>query len=166
MKCWYLIQTKTCQERLARENLERQGYTIYLPFAEIRRRRRGKTIRVIDPMFPRYLFIYLSDETDDWRPIRSTLGVTTLVRFGQVLAKVPGNLIASLRDRENDQGIQIIETPDYQSGDKVRIAEGPMEGYEGIFQCKTGKERVTVLLQIAEKAVSIQLSPEQIEPFN
>src|SRR3990170_842183 len=103
MKCWYLIQTKTCQERLARENLERQGYTIYLPFAEIRRRRRGKTIRVIDPMFPRYLFIYLSDETDDWRPIRSTLGVTTLVRFGQVLAKVPGNLIISLGTKSGSQ---------------------------------------------------------------
>jgi transcriptional antiterminator RfaH len=165
MKSWYLIQCKARQERLAQENLERQGYTTYLPFAEIRRRRRGRTVRVIDPMFPRYLFIHLSDETDDWRPIRSTLGVTTLVRFGQVPARIPDNLIASLRNRENEQGIQVLDNPDYQPGERVRIAEGPMEGYEGVFQACTGKERVTILLQIAEKAVSVQLTPDQIEPI-
>lgn len=165
MKSWYLIQTKTRQERIAQENLERQGYETYLPFAEIRRRKRGRTVRVVDPMFPRYLFIHLSDETDDWRPIRSTLGVTTLVRFGQVPARIPDNLIASLRNRENEQGVQIIETPEFQSGTKIRIAEGPMEGYEGIFQSQTSKERVTILLQIAEKTISVQLTPDQIEPL-
>ena len=165
MKCWYLIQTKSRQERLAQENLERQGYMTYLPFAEIRRRRRGKTIRVVDPMFPRYLFIHLSDETDDWRPIRSTIGVSTLVRFGQIPARVPDSLISTLRNRENEQGIQIIDTPDFQTGQNIRIAEGPMEGYEGIFQSKTGKERVTILLQIAEKSISIQLASDQIEPL-
>ena len=165
MKSWYLIQTKTRQERLAQENLERQGYETYLPFAEIRRRRRGRTVRVVDPMFPRYLFIQLSDETDDWRPIRSTLGVTTLVRFGQVPARIPDNLIASLRNRENEQGVQVIATPEFQSGTKIRIAEGPMEGYEGIFQSQTSKERVTILLQIAEKTISVQLTPDQIEPL-
>src|SRR5690606_36265914 len=165
MKSWYLIQTKTRQERVAQENLERQGYETYLPFAEIHRRRRGRTVRVIVPMFPRYLFIHLSDETDDWRPIRSTLGVTTLVRFGQVPARIPDNLITSLRNRENEQGVQVIETPEFQSGTKIRIAEGPMEGYEGIFQSQTSKERVTILLQIAEKTISVQLTPDQIEPL-
>ncbi|NIN33844.1 MAG: transcription/translation regulatory transformer protein RfaH, partial [Gammaproteobacteria bacterium] len=59
MKSWYLIHTKPRQEKLAEENLERQGYEIYLPMAEIRRKRRGRSVRVIDPMFPRYLFIHL-----------------------------------------------------------------------------------------------------------
>src|SRR5690606_32351433 len=129
----------------------------YLPFAEIRRRRRGKTVKTVDPMFPRYLFIWLSDKTDDWRPIRSTLGVTTLVRFGQKPARIPDNLISNLRSRENEQGIQVLDIPELQPGQKIRVAEGPMEGYEGVFQAHSGKERVTILLQIAEKAVSIQL---------
>lgn len=163
MKSWYLIQTKPRQERLAQENLERQGYTIYLPFAEIRRRKRGRTVRVVDPMFPRYLFICLCDETDDWRPIRSTLGVTNLVKFGQMPARIPDSLISSLRKRENEQGILIVTPPDYKIGEKVRIAEGPMEGYEGIFQSRTGKERVVILLQIAKKSIKIQLAADQVE---
>ena len=163
MKNWYLIHTKPRQERVAGEQLERQGYVIYLPFAPVRRRRRGRTIRVIDPMFPRYLFIHLSNETDDWRPIRSTIGVSTFVRFGDLPAKIPDNLIAELQVREDTDGIQVLPDLEYRRGDRVRIAEGPMEGYEGIFQCQTGKERVLLLLEIAQKAVKIELESGQIE---
>jgi len=165
MKCWYLIHSKPRQEKIARENLERQGYATYLPLAPIRRRRRGRTIRVVDAMFPRYLFIQLSDEIDDWRPIRSTIGVSSLVRFGNTPARIPDGLIDVLREREDAEGIQILSNPQFQQGDPVRIAEGPLEGYEGIFQCKTSNERVMLLLKIAEKSVCTQLNSDQIEPL-
>jgi len=163
VRSWYLIHTKPRQERLAKEHLERQGYEIYLALAPVRRRRKYRTIRVIDPMFPRYLFIRLSDKTDDWRPIRSTIGVSVLVKFGEVPAKLPNILIEKLRDREDDEGIQVLENTGFLKGDQARIAEGPFEGYEGIYQCKTGKDRVILLLKIAQKAVNIELSAEQIE---
>ena len=93
MEAWYLIYSKPQQERIARENLERQGYPSYLPLIRNRRRRQGRYISIIDPMFPRYLFVYLDDETDNWGPIRSTIGVTNLVRFGIWAARVPDSLI-------------------------------------------------------------------------
>lgn len=164
MKSWYLIQTKPRQEKLAEENLERQGYETYLPMAEIRRKRRGRSVRVIDPMFPRYLFIHLSDETDDWRPIRSTLGVASLVRFGQDPARIPNQLIDALRKRETESGYHKLEATTVAKGTPVRIAEGPFEGFEGLYQCSTGKERVVLLLQIAEQAVKIDVLASHIEP--
>lgn len=163
MKSWYLLQTKPRQERLAKEHLERQEYGTYLPLTLFRRKRRGKLIRVIDPMFPRYLFIHLSDETDDWRPIRSTIGVAALVRFGQEPARVPDNLIQCLRSREDAEGILIPSTKDYVPGDKLRIAEGPFEGYEAIFSCNTAKKRVIVLLKIAESFIKLELDQSLIE---
>jgi len=164
VKFWYLIHTKPRQERLAQENLERQGYTTYLPLAELRRRKRGRTTRVIDAMFPRYLFINLSDQTDDWRPIRSTIGVATLVKFGQVAAKVPEMLISIIQKRENSDGIHILTYKDFISGDKVRIAEGPMEGFEGIFQCKTGKERAILLIELIQNHIRVEVETDKIEP--
>ena len=74
MKAWYLIHSKPNQERVAQEQLERQDYETYLPLAHVRKRKRGRSYTDIAPMFPRYLFIKLSDQTDDWRPIRSTIG--------------------------------------------------------------------------------------------
>ena len=164
MKSWYLIYCKPQQERIAKENLERQGYVVYLPLAPVRRRRKGRTVRIIDPIFPRYLFIYLSDQTDDWGPIRSTIGVSSLVRFGQLPAKIPDSLIKGLRVREDSDGIQEIPEREFKSGDRVRIAEGIMEGFEAIFQCQKSNERVILLLKIAENIAKIEIESNLIEP--
>lgn len=163
MKSWYLIHSKPQQERVARDNLVRQGYDVYLPLAPVRRRRKGRTVRIIDPIFPRYLFIYLSDQTDDWGPIRSTIGVSALVKFGQVPAKIPDTLIGGLRVREDSEGIQKMPELGFKPGDKVRIAEGLMEGFEAIFQCQKSNERVILLLKIAENTAKIEIESSQIE---
>ena len=163
MKSWYLIHTKPRQEQIAKENLLRQGYEIYLPLAPVRRRRKKKITQVIEPMFPRYLFIQLSDQTDDWRPIRSTLGVSVLVKFGEVPAKIPVTLIQELRSREDESGVQVLEQKTLSKGDHVRIAEGPLEGYAGIYQCKTGKDRVMLLLEIAQQTINFTLPANKIE---
>ncbi len=89
MRAWYLVYSKPQQERVALENLERQGFTAYLPLVRARRRRQTRVVHVIEPMFPRYLFVNLSDLTDDWGPIRSTIGVSNLVRFGNEAARAP-----------------------------------------------------------------------------
>ena len=164
MDAWYLIYSKPQQERVAKENLERQGYQSYLPLVRSRRRRRGRYVSIIEPMFPRYLFVYLSDETDNWGPLRSTIGVANLVRFGMRAANVPNSLIEMMQDREQD-GVQRLDPPEYKAGDRVRIVEGVMAGYEAIFQAKTGKERVLLLLQFAEnKTARIQIGADYIEP--
>lgn len=163
MRAWYLIYSKPQQERIALENLERQGYPAYLPMIRNRRRRKGRYASVIEPMFPRYLFVHLSDQTDDWGPIRSTIGVANLVRFGMRAARVPDSLIATMLEREED-GVQQLAPPEAEPGDQVRIVEGVMAGYEAIFQAKTGKERVVLLLQLAEdKTARVQVNMDDIE---
>ena len=116
-------------------------------------------------MFPRYLFIHLSDKTDDWRPIRSTIGVANLVRFAQSPARAPDSLISTLKQREDDKGIQFLPDADFKQGDKVRVAEGPFEGYEAIFQTHSSKERVILLLKVAQKHINLKLDEALIEPL-
>ena len=166
MKSWYLIQAKPKSEELAKVNLERQGYETYLPLILGRAKKRGKTIKSIQPMFPRYLFIYLSDKTDDWGPIRSTLGVSTLVRFGMTAARVPEVLINALKKNENSSGIHELPTKRLSSGDKLLIVEGPFEGYEAILFSKKSNDRVIVLLKISESFVKVKLEQSVIQPLN
>ena len=164
MRAWYLIYSKPQQERVALDNLERQGYLSYLPLIRNRRRRKSRFVAIIEPMFPRYLFVHLSDETDNWGPIRSTIGVANLVRFGMQAARVPDNLIELMHQRD-EEGVQTLVTPEIKPGDQVRIVEGVMAGYEAIFQARTGKERVVLLLQLAEdRTARIQVSAHDIEP--
>lgn len=164
MKFWYLIYTKPNQEDVAKQNLERQAYDVYLPMSLIRRKKRGKVKRIIDVMFPRYLFIHLDDTTEDWGPIRSTIGVSTLVHFGVSAAKIPDNLIRALKDRENSEGVHDLLNRTFKKGEKVLVCEGLFEGYEGVLRSTDSQERVTLLLRIAENLVKVQLKQDSIEP--
>lgn len=160
------MQSKPQQELIAVENLQRQGFRTYLPKISQRRQKKGKTIRQIGPMFPRYLFIYLSNQTDDWGPIRSTIGVSSLIRFGLIPAKVPDSLIQNLITRENEEGLQPEIDKELIEGDLVRIAEGPFEGYEAIYNTKLADERVVILLNISEQHARLEISEHAIEKLD
>jgi len=163
MKSWYLIYSKHRGEKLAQEHLERQGYEVYLPLILGRIKRRGRTEKSIQPMFPRYLFIHLSDQTDDWGPIRSTIGVSNLVKFGINTAKVPENLITKFKENEQNKGFHDLPDVKLKFGDDLVIAEGPFEGYEATLLSQNSNERVTVLLKIVEKHIKIVLDQSLIE---
>ena len=162
-KSWYLVYTKPRQEEVAATNLTRQGYGVYLPHLRQARKRAGKRVFVVEPLFPRYLFIHLDSHTDNWIPIRSTLGVMSLVRFGAEPARVPDDLVARLKSREDDEALHEWAEPKLAVGDHVRVAEGPLAGYEGVLIAKSGRERVTLLLDMLGSQVRAQLGTSQLE---
>jgi len=162
---WYLIYTKPRNESLAREHLERQGYETCLPLLSRTSRRRGRYQTVIEPCFPRYLFINLNTATDNWAPIRSTIGVSRMVTFGGLPAQVPGDLVAQLRANEDEHGLQRWPEPDdFAPGTRVTIIEGPFAGYEGIFQARKGHERAAILLDIVGRNTLATLDIHNLKP--
>ena len=53
--------------------------------------------------------------------------------------------------------------PKMKEGDRVRVSEGPLKGYEGILLTKSGQARVMLLLEMLGKEVRTHLSSSQIE---
>ena len=149
MLSWYAVQTKPRQEAIAELNLERQGYQTYLPKILLRKRRRDKWTRVVEPLFPRYLFIQVNTKQQSLAPVRSTLGVTALVRFGHLLRPVPDEIIDFIRQAEDPDTHQhhADEWP-HQLGDEVQVLEGPFAGLTGIFQAQTGEQRALLLIDL------------------
>ncbi len=162
MQNWYLIFCKPRQERRAQVNLDRQGYTTYLPRILNRRQRAGQWVQVIEPMFPRYLFIQLDDLADDWAPIRSTFGVTCMVRFGYQVPVVPATIVAGIEARETDEGYHVAPELDFREGERVRVLRGPMAGLEGIFTARSSRERVLILLDMLGRSVGVQIDGDLI----
>lgn len=162
-RSWYLVCCKPRQERLAQENLERQRFETYLPLVRQLRRRAHRRVTVVEPLFPRYLFIHLDPERDNWGPIRSTIGVTSLVRFGDQPAQVPNTLIDELQAHEAPDGIHDLPSRGFRKGQKVRIEEGPLAGYEGIWLASNGKERAQVLLEIMGKQIKAEVDENWLE---
>lgn len=162
-KAWYLVHAKPREEEIALLNLERQQYECFLPMAQSRKRRRGVLGLVREPLFPRYLFIHLEQGVHNFSPIRSTRGVSSLVRFGGVPAKVPSELVALIREQQLDLEEKATTRLDAKPGDRVRIMEGVMAGYEGIFEAENGLERAKVLLAISDKFTRVQVDARSLD---
>ena len=152
-RAWYLVQSKPRNEKRALENLVRQGYETYLPLMEVERLQRGKLLKKMEPLFPRYLFLHLEEGNDNWGPIRSTLGVAGLVRFGQAYALVSDEVMDAVRERTQD-----VKKSLFESGDNVRVVSGPLLGLEGVFEISDGEQRSFVLLEFMQKQQRVSVS--------
>jgi len=162
-RSWYLVHTKPRQENLAQENLERQGYETYLPRIYQTRRRNGRHVKTIEAFFPRYLFIHLDSETDNWAPIRSTIGVSKMIRFDGIPAMVPEQLIQALKGNDDADGVQRLNQKNLIRGDKVTIIDGPLAGYQGIYQQQKSSERVAVLVDLVGKNTLLNISVHDLQ---
>jgi transcriptional antiterminator RfaH len=159
---WYLVHTKARQEDTAITNLQRQNFRCYMPMLYVEKVRRGKPVVVAEPMFPSYVFVQLdtSGQGQSWSPIRSTLGVRELVKFGDHPPKVDAELIMALHEREQLQ--QSNPQALFAAGDKVVITDGPFAGIEAIYQTADAERRSMILLSMLNKPVSMRIEPGQL----
>ena len=165
MSNWYLIHTKIRQERVALENLERQGFACFLPLIRAEKLRRGALQVVQEPLFPRYMFIRLGTglESQSWAPLRSTVGVSRLVTFGQTPAKIEDELISQLQVKMDSTEVQLRH---FEPGEQVVVTDGPFVGIEAIYQMADAEGRVMVLLNILSKQVKMSVPPDSIRKVN
>lgn len=146
IKNWFVVYTKPRQESRALENLERQGYATYCPYIFTEKIRRHRWCKIMEPLFPRYLFIQLCVGVDNFSQIRSTFGVMGMVQFGHKPAMLANSTIDYIRDQENDERANSLALSEWKSGDELEIIDGPLKGLKGVFQKKSGTERVSLLM--------------------
>ena len=156
---WYVVATKTREEETARVNLERQGYSVFLPKLSLKKRRKGHWQVVTESLFPGYLFVALELGEDDPAPIRSTVGCIGLVRFAHVYTPVPGKLIQSLQAIESEAND--VDAP-FKPGDKVRFVSGPFAGIEAVFDMARGGDRAQVLIEMLGKVQRMAVKIDEL----
>ena len=88
------------------------------------------------------------------------------MRFGSVYAIVPDQVIRALRSRaDSDSGLHRLNcAPLLTPGTAVRIAKGPFEGLEGVFESAVGAERVVVLLKLLGQNAPVHISVDLVLP--
>jgi transcriptional antiterminator RfaH len=160
---WYVVRTKPRHEQIALRNLLNQGYEAWLPMHTARRHRAGRWQIVRGPLFPCYAFARLGHVGQGIAPIRSTLGVVGLVRFGEQPATMPQSVVDDLHALE----VCLAESADhpvvpFQPGAAVRIVSGPFAGLEGIVS-RTAKERVGVLLELLGREQNVDFDSRALD---
>jgi transcriptional antiterminator RfaH len=160
---WYVVQTQPNAESKVIVHLGRQGFATYLP-RYLKRRRHARRVDVVAaPLFPRYLFVEIDVAIHRWRSICSTIGVSRLICVGELPTPVPGNVVATLKNRENANGlIQLERQPQFRVGDKIRVRDGIFSDCLGLYDGMPDRDRVAVLLDLLGRKVRVLLDAEAV----
>jgi transcriptional antiterminator RfaH len=172
---WYLAKTKPRQEEIALVNLERQGYLVKLPrVTSLRRSSKRATeetpasqaSQMTQVLFPGYIFFASQHAEQSIAPVRSTLGIARVVRFGLEPARISDRLLedilAFVDQTERSPGGLLAHLSQIVEGAAVLVRDGPFSGLSGLVS-RVGSQRVMVLLEIMGKVQTLGFDLGQLD---
>ncbi|WP_448664974.1 transcription termination/antitermination protein NusG [Sphingomonas sp. CJ20] len=144
---WYVVNTRVNSERMARRNLDQQGYSCFLPVYRKTVRHARKVTEVLAPLFPSYLFVEFDPEWTRWRPINGTAGVRGIVSGSDGRpSAVPMSVMRMLQSQCRGELVE-WRSSGLEVGQKIVMTSGPFTDFLGEVQRLDGPGRVRLLLE-------------------
>lgn len=170
-KHWYVLHTYSgyedsvafnLKQRIESMGMEDKIFNVLVPKEKKIKIKDGKRITLEEKIFPGYVIVEMIVTDDSWYVVRNTPNVTGFVGSGTVPTPIAENEISSLQKRMG------VDEPKYkidvQSGDLVRIMDGPFKEYEGkVSETDDEKGKVKVLVSIFGRETPIELDFLQIK---
>jgi transcriptional antiterminator RfaH len=152
---WFLAYSKPRLEDVALNNLLKQGYEAWCPtIKKVPAKRRVQASDALfgqEVLFPRYVFFRPAHAEQSIAPVRSTIGVTSLVRFGIEFARLSHEKLVQIAHWvEQQQGLGAADIMGLKPGSAVKVTAGPLKGLDALVRM-TAQDRVIVLLQLIGK---------------
>ena len=157
MGTWHVVRTKSCAEERAVWHLRNQGFEVYCPRYRKQVRHARKTQTVLRPLYPGYVFVKLDGKQQRWRSINATVGVLSLVQFGDTPCSVPTNLVDAIRAREDETGAVVLMSEDLKEGDRVCVRNGAFADYRALLEDVLDDRRVILLLDLMGRKVRVSV---------
>jgi len=158
---WYLVQLKPNGHRLAKANLERQGFKTFLPLQNVTKRSAHKFVDRNVPLFPGYMFVKLDTAQNDWRKVNSTLGVARIVSLGGTPTAVPSVIVNEFISRYDDDGI-LRPTQGLEVGQDVQVLRGPFANFVAKVEEISPDQRVFILIDLLGQSSRIYVAKDAI----
>jgi len=158
MNNWCVIYTHQGKELYSVSELNKQNFNTYMPSIMKIVRHSRYIKKVLKPFFPRYIFVNLHLDNQEWRKINYTRGVVKLITSNEKPIMISESVIKELKLLENDKGfIDEAFVSSYKQGEKLEITNGPLKGIAGIFDGLSEDLRIKVLLNFMGKTMNIPI---------
>jgi transcription antitermination factor NusG len=148
-------------ERVAALNLRMRGFEEFLPVYRSRRQWSDRIKEIDLQLFPGYVFCRFA--YDARLAVRTTPGVIAIVGFGKEPCPVPETEIAAIQ-AVVASGFAAQPWPYLETGQRVRIEYGCLEGVEGIVVRDKDLCRVVVSVEILRRSVAVEIDRELVRP--
>ena len=144
---WYLVQLKPNGHRLAKANLEKQGFKAFLPLQNVKKRSAHKFVDRLVPLFAGYMFVELDTTQNAWRKVNSTLGVARIVSLGGTPTLVPNEIVNEFISRCDGDGI-LRPTQGLEVCQDVQVLRGPFANFVAKVEEISPDQRVWSLIDL------------------
>jgi transcriptional antiterminator RfaH len=163
---WYCARTKPKHEHIAAANIgKRLGLEVFHPRLRLERATRRGVVRLVEPLFPCYIFIccILENSCDE---IRHVTGISSLVHFGQKIPAVPDAAILELKQCFESEEPMVVEDG-FIPGTEVKIAEGVFMGFSGkVVRTLSAGQRVQILLDFLGRVTLTEVDRKWLKAEN
>tara|TARA_Y100000758_G_scaffold300356_1_gene264351 strand:- start:791 stop:1306 length:516 start_codon:yes stop_codon:yes gene_type:complete len=160
LKNWIVVRSKPRSEKIAYAQLKEKGIEAYLPLLKERRKWSDRKKWVEFPLFSSYLFAKIEIKNSIF--VLQTNGVSSLVKFGEVIAIVQDEVVHAIK-LAIDGGYQLTPAEYFIAGNAVEVIEGPMRGVKGIVAQLKGKDRLVIKIDAIQQALSIDIDTRFIK---
>lgn len=159
---WWVVHTKPQQEAQAITHLEQQGMMTYCPMFQQESISQRQVKLRLTPLFPRYVFVLANEVTQQQvHRIRSTVGVSQLIKLGDVPCTLGATLMLTIMAMEASH-LQNTEWY-FKADDAVLITGGLYQGLEGVYQMDQGLERAVVLLNLLQHPTRLAIDKTKLK---
>lgn len=156
-QAWYCARSKAKHEHIAAANLRKYlDLEVFHPRLRVERATQRGVMRVIEPLFPCYLFVKCVLE-EKLALIQRTSGIVGMVRFGGRVPQVADSVIAELEECFVADAPMTVERR-IAPGDEVALVDGVFaEGRAVVLRVMPARQRVQVLLDILGRPTSVEV---------
>lgn len=160
---WFLAHTRPRLETVALQNLQQQGFDVYLPLYKRLKKIDASMHVVFEPMFSRYVFFRTTCDAQSIAPVRSTRGVAQIVSFGSEFATIRSDMLDAIRKIEQARNVaDVTELSSLRPGSLVRFCNSALSGLEGVVK-SVSSYRVAVLFEVMGRQQLIRVGHDQLE---
>ena len=157
---WYAVYTCANHERSVADQLVSRGVEHFLPQYESVRRWKDRKVRLRLPLFPGYVFVYLA--LQNRLRVLQVPGVVRFVGFDGHPAAMPEEEVTRVRQFLNE-GLRVEPHKYLQSGRRVRVKSGPLEGMEGIIVRRKNGCRLVISFSLIQRSVAVEVDAGDLE---
>jgi transcription termination/antitermination protein NusG len=155
---WWLVHTKSRQEKALAEELAVRDVGVFLPLARVQRRYGTRAMQVELPLFPTYLFI-CGNEDGRYQTLMTH-------RAAQVIAvadqeRLKEELRQVHRVTCGNHAVDLY--PGLRKGRRCRITAGSLQGVEGVVVRRNGTCRVSLGVEILGQSAELEIDPVLLE---
>lgn len=174
---WFVVEYEPGRKDRLQVELDRAGVEWFLPMVSVRERvptrtrRRGCAARIGGymrwivrdvAMFPGYLFVRISERAAlspllDIRYLSSILSGA-----GDIPVEVPTAIMDAINARHDARRETVGKKSPFAPGAAVKVTDGPLQGFEGVFEADAGDDAVTILFDIMGAIRGISIATENV----